>query len=136
MFESLFTEKLAWFKQNEKPEAVLIIADRPELIKIVIAWSNLEKNHAVELTEIIGESENLIWEWLWKNTEFSLAELKEKAGVYYSRSVLEQKIKLLTGNRAIYPDGTVNSFIQRYLQDQVVKLFETKSNKTTRSTRS
>jgi hypothetical protein len=37
--ETLYTEKLAWFKHNEKPEAVLVIADNLELIKIIIALS-------------------------------------------------------------------------------------------------
>jgi len=39
---------------------------------------------------------------------------------------LENKMKPLIGNRIIYPDGTVNSFVERYLREQVVKLFETK----------
>ncbi len=41
MIENLYAEKLARFKQNEKPEAVLLVADNPERIKIVIAWTNL-----------------------------------------------------------------------------------------------
>jgi hypothetical protein len=34
---SLFVEKLTWFKQNEKPETVSIIADNHELIKVIVA---------------------------------------------------------------------------------------------------
>jgi len=37
MAENIFYEKLAWFKQNEKPESVLVVADNAELIKIIIA---------------------------------------------------------------------------------------------------
>ena len=33
MAEDIFTEKLAYFKQNEKPEVVLLVADNPEFIK-------------------------------------------------------------------------------------------------------
>ena len=29
-----FAEKLEWFKRNEKPEIVLLIADDPQLIRI------------------------------------------------------------------------------------------------------
>lgn len=36
----------------------------------------------------------------------------------------------LTGNRVLYPDGTVNSFVQRYLRQQVLKLFQTKAKPT------
>ena len=37
MDEDLYTEKLDWFKQNERPEVVLVVTDNPELIKIVVA---------------------------------------------------------------------------------------------------
>jgi hypothetical protein len=35
-------------------------------------------------------------------------------------------MKPLIGNRILYPDGTVNSFVQRYLREQVLKFFDTK----------
>jgi hypothetical protein len=66
---------------------------------------------------------------LWKNTKVNLTELKEKTGVPYSESVLESKLKPLIGNRILYPDGTINSFVQRYLRERVLKLFESKLNK-------
>ncbi len=132
MTETLYTEKLNWFKQNEKPEVVLVIANNQEFIKIIIAWANLEVNPTDKLNEFTCESENEAWEWLWKNTIFSLAELKVKTGTPCSESVLEQKLKPLIGNHIIYPDGTVNSFVQRYLREQVVKLFEAKRKRPTK----
>jgi hypothetical protein len=134
--ETLFIEKLAWFKQNEKPETVLIVADNRELIKIIVAWSNLEVRTAGSLTMLVSNSENETWDWLWKNTGFSLAELKTKTGVSYCESVLEQKMKPLIGNRILYPDGTINSFVQRFLREQVVKLFEAKPKKSTKGAKS
>ncbi len=136
MSENLFTEKLAWFKQNEKPETVLVIADNHELIKIIVTWSNLEVKPADNLPNLTGNSENEVWEWLWKNSRFSLTELKAKTGISYSESVLEQKMKPLIGNRILYPDGTVNSFVQRYLRGEVAKLFEAKPKKTRKSIKS
>lgn len=132
MSEDLFIEKLAWFKQNEKPEAVLVMADNQELIKITISWTNLEVSLTDKLTELTGRTDNEIWEWLWQNAKFDLKELKEKTGVPYSESVLEGKMKPLIGNRVIYPDGTMNSYVQRYLREQVVKLFETKTKRPTK----
>lgn len=129
MSEDLFAEKLDWFKQNEKPEAVLVIADNLEFIKIIIAWTNLEVRCADKLTELANESEYEVWEWLWENASFSLTEFKKKVGVPYSESVLESKIRPLIGNKVLYPDGTVNSFVQRYLRERVLKLFEAKPNK-------
>ena len=40
MTEDIFAKKLEWFKENEKPEVVLCIADDSGLIKIIIAWTN------------------------------------------------------------------------------------------------
>ena len=127
--EDIYTEKLTWFKQNEKPEAVLVVANNPDLIKIVVAWTSLNVRRAEKLTRLTGESESEIWEWLWQNTKYRLSELKEKIGISFSEIALENKTKPLIGNRVIYPDGTVNSFVQRYLRERVLKLFETKPKK-------
>ncbi len=134
MSEDLYAEKLAWFKQNEKPEVVLLVADNPERVKLVLAWTNLNVKHTEKLTELRGEGENEVWGWLWENAKYPKKELVEKIGVPLSELGLESKMKPLIGNRIIYPDGTVNSFVQRYLREQVVKLFEAKPKKPTRKT--
>jgi hypothetical protein len=122
----LYADKLAWFKQNEKPEAVLLVADNPERIRIVIAWTSLEVGRAAKLREFKGGSENEAWEWLWENAVYSGEELIDKIGISFSVSGLESKMKPLIGNRILYPDGTVNSFVQRYLREQVLRLFDAK----------
>jgi hypothetical protein len=132
MGEDFWTEKLAWFKQNEKPETVLVVADNPELVKIVVAWTSLDVRRSDKLTKVHSENENEIWEWLWQNTKYSLSELKEKIGIPFSALALGNKMKPLIGNRVIYPDGTVNSFVKRYLREQVAKLFEAKQKRPVR----
>lgn len=126
----LFLKNLARFKINEKPEAVLIIADNPELIKIRVAWGNLDIRCSVTPTAIESESEHEIWDWLWENTGFDLSELKAKSGLPCHESVLPNILAPLIGNRVIYPDGTVNSYVQRYLREQVLNLFVTGKKKT------
>ncbi len=111
---------------------MLVIADNQEFIKIVLSWANLEVHCSENLTELPGESDSRIWEWLWTNARYSLKELKEKTGVAYSESVLEDRLKPLIGNRVLYPDGTVNSFVQRYLRERVLRLFESKRPNTKR----
>ena len=128
MYENVYAEKLTWFKQNEKPETVLLVADKPECVRLVIAWANLNVKRTEKLTELKSELENDIWEWLWENTDYSRAELKEKSGISYEIA-LENMMRPLIGNRVIYPDGTMNSYVQRYLREQVVKLFEVKPKK-------
>lgn len=128
----LYAQKLAWFKQNEKPEAVLLVADNPERIRIVVAWTNLEVRCAAKLTELKNESENEVWQWLWENARYSRLELIDRIGIPFSESGLESKMKPLIGNRILYPDGTVNSFVQRYLREQVLKLFDAKAKRPAR----
>lgn len=127
MNEDFYTEKLAWFKQNEKPEVVLLVANNPERVKLVLAWTNLNVKHAEKLAELKSESEDEVWDWLWENTTYSKRELIERTGIHFSEVALKGKLKPLIGNRVLYPDGTANSFVQRYLREQVVKLFEAKS---------
>ena len=55
--------------------------------------------------------------------------MKEKIGTSLSEIALGYKMKPLIGNRIIYPDGTMNSFVERYLREQVLKLFEAKTKK-------
>jgi hypothetical protein len=126
MGENFYVDKLAWFKQNEKPEVVLMLADDPERIGIVIAWTNINVKPAETMTELVNTYETGIWDWLWDNTLFSHRELKEKTGTSLSEIGLENKMRPLIGNRIIYPDGTVNSYVQRYLRERVVHLFENK----------
>ena len=126
MDENIYVEKLAWFKRNEKPEAVLLIAGDTERTKLVIAWTNSNVQINENLTKLDTESENEIWKWLWDNTTYSLKELKEKIGTASSEIALENKMKPLVGNHIIYPDGTINSYVQRYLRERVVELFEAK----------
>lgn len=130
MANDFYAEKLAWFKQNEKPEVVLLVANDPERVKLVIAWNNLNVKRTEKLTDLKSEGENEVWRWLWENAIYSKKELVEKIGILFSEAGLESKMKPLIGNRIIYPDGTVNSFVQRYLREQVVKLFETKPKRT------
>ena len=64
MTEDLYTEKLNWFKQNERPEVVLLLADNPDLVKIVVAWTSLDVKREDKLTDSPVESESEPWKWL------------------------------------------------------------------------
>jgi hypothetical protein len=131
MGSDLFTERLRRFKQNERPEAVLVIADEPEFTKIVVAWTSLDVRPAEKPSQFPGESEHEIWDWLWANARYSLADLAERSGL--TVPLIERKLKPLIGNRVLYPDGTVNSFVQRYLRERVLKLFDAKPRKPAKS---
>lgn len=122
-----FSELLRHFKKNEAPEAVLLVADDPTLTKIVVAWNNLDVRPVKRPRRSPGESEHDQWDWLWANVSYSLDDLAERSGL--AVSLVERKLKPLIGNRVLYPDGTVNSFVQRYLRERVLKLFDAKPRK-------
>ena len=125
-----YADKLAHFKENEKPEVVLLIADEAELIKIIVAWTNTTVARAAKLSALRGDSDSDVWDWLWRNAVYSREELIAKSAL--SEYGFEKKMRPLVGNRVLYPDGTVNSFVQRYLRDRVLKLFEAKPKRSTK----
>ncbi|MFA6450720.1 MAG: hypothetical protein WCX65_14700 [bacterium] len=128
MANELYYEKLNWFKENEKPEIVLFITDNEPRTRIVIAWTNTKTSVSKKVSSLNTDVESEIWDWLWQNTEFSLDELRMKSGI--SSIEIENRLLPLIANRIIYPDGTLNSFVQRYLRERVLKLFDAKHIKT------
>lgn len=116
-----FEERLKWFKENEKPEVVLMVANNEQRVWLVVAWMNTNVTRLKRQTHLSYGSENVVWEWLWENTRFSIDELRIRSAV--SEGEIESGMKLLIANRIIYPDGTINSYVQRYLRERVFKLF-------------
>jgi hypothetical protein len=131
MGNDLFRERLRRFKENENPEVVLLIADDPEFTKIVVAWTSLDVRSIETPSGLSGESERETWEWLWASASFSVDDLAERSSL--TVPLVQRKLKPLIGNRVLYPDGTVNSFVQRYLRERVLKLFDAKPRKSAKS---
>ena len=113
--DDLYSRKLGWFKKNEKPEGVLLVADDPELVKVIVAWSNTVTKSAQPPSSLSDTSEDYVWKWLWDNTLYSRGELLSRVALHERE--FERKWRILVGNRVLYPDGTVNSFVQRYLRE-------------------
>jgi len=129
MNDQRYEEKLAEFKAQEKPEVVLLLGDDADLVRITVAWTNTVTSQAKRFTRPPKEDNaDSWWRWLWENTKYSRQELMDKAHQSY-QGLFGQKLKALIGNRILYPDGTIHSFAQRYLREQVVKLFEAKATR-------
>jgi hypothetical protein len=127
--ERLWVERLAEFKSQENPEVVLLLPNAPDFIRITTAWTITAASPRAKLTQPPQDGgANAWWNWLWENAEFSLPDLVQKADL--SEFQVGRKLQVLIGNRIIYPDGTVNSFVQRYLRDKVPKLFQLKNART------
>ena len=127
MGEDLFSEKLAHFKENEKPEVVLLVADNQEFIRLIVAWTTTEVARMKRMKEPEDLSDAEAWNWLWKHTQYSEEELLLKSSL--SHLGFFCMMPVLISNRVLYPDGTVNTYVQRYLRERVIKLFAEKPKK-------
>ena len=120
MRASRFVEALHAFKEQENPEAVLLVASHKDYVNIASAWLHAEVERKRRLPVNDARSEAETWAWLWENVRFSPESLQERSGVPEER--FEQRLATLIANRALYPDGTVNSFVRRYLREKVLRL--------------
>lgn len=127
-----FGDVLSSIKANERPETVLIVADDADLIKLIVAWTNTSVTPTTRPTKLRGGTISEKWGWLWQNVKYSRQELIQKSGL--AAHEFDARLRVLIGNRVIYPDGTVNSFVERYLRDRVLKLFEAKPKRPLRKT--
>ena len=127
MDDRLYEEKMGWFKENEKPEVVLFMGEDSTLTKIALAWTNTTTKRSQKLSPLQSDSESEVWNWLWENTTFSRQDLLTRSGVF--EHGFDARLAILIGNRILYPDGTLNSFVQRFLREKVLRLFDTKSAK-------
>ncbi len=121
MSSDRWKERLHRIKEQERPETVLAIAGNSELIRVAVAWMGINAKRKKTLSPCPGDDEEAIWRWLWTNTAFS-------EGWFYSRIAgdkdkAERNFAVLVANRVLYPDGTVNGFVQRYLREKVLALF-------------
>lgn len=120
--QDLWREKLTDFKQREKPEVVLMVAGSAELTRIVLAWSGMPTKHKRRSKPCCAESEEETWLWLWDSVEFSQGELVSRVPGSTARTA--SNFAALVANRVLYPDGTVNSFVSRYMKERVLSLFK------------
>ena len=42
MDASIFYDRLNHFKQNERPEVVLLLVNNPDLVNIIVAWTSTD----------------------------------------------------------------------------------------------
>lgn len=125
MDDSLYEEKPRWFKENEKPEVVLFMDNDSTLTRIALAWTNATAKRSQKLSPLQGQSESESWNWLWENATYSRQDLLVRSGVF--EHSFDSRLTILIGNRILYPDGTLNSFVQRFLREKVLRLFDTKA---------
>jgi hypothetical protein len=122
---------LATFKRNEKPETVLMLAGSAELTRIAVAWSGTSVERKKRLCPCRKEDVQYLWQWLWDNTDYCKAQFLSRLPI--STEKADRMFESLVANRILYPDGTVNSFVQRYLQQRVLSLFKVRRSSQNRA---
>jgi len=118
MKKDRWLDTLEQFRNDERPECVLLLSGSPSLIRIVVAWTNMPIERRKRLTPFPPVEEQQ-WEWLWRNAVYSAERLAKY--VPSSDKELEQKLQALVANKVLYPDGTVNGYVERFLRARIVK---------------
>ncbi|MBI4614879.1 MAG: tetratricopeptide repeat protein [Planctomycetes bacterium] len=108
------------FRREERPEVVLLVEGDPELARIAVAWSYTPSAPGTLPAPPEGAPEPAVWRWLWENAVWSKEDLAARSGV--AAGGFEAKFQILAGNRILYPDGTMNSHVARYLRQRSLEL--------------
>ena len=121
-----FREGLESFKNNEKAEAVLLVAQSGQLVRLLLAWERTPIRRRRRQSEISGKgSDQSRWQWLWENVSYSVEDLAALSGL--SADQVEKHMAVLRGNRLVHPDGTINRYAAQYLKTKVLAQFKARS---------
>jgi hypothetical protein len=123
MRKDRWKERLNAFKGKECPEAVLMLAGagQDELMRIAVAWRQTDITRAKRLSKLKSEGDEELWSWLWENVRYERTALLARIPGAAART--EKNLDALIANRILYPDSTLNAYVERYLRQRVLKLF-------------
>ncbi len=121
MKKNLWSNRLDTLKRQEKPETVLVIAGSAELTRGVVAWMGIQTERKKRLSACEDTDGESLWRWLWENAVFPEAWFYSR--IPGCRKKAEQNFAALVANRVLYPDGSINGFVERYLREKVLALF-------------
>jgi hypothetical protein len=121
MRKDIWSRRLEEVKKRETPETVLVVAGSAELTRVVIAWIGVRATRKSRLSSCKGTDDETTWRWLWENMVFPEDWFYNR--IAGARKRAEQHFTVLVANRVLYPDGTINGFVERYLREKVLSLF-------------
>ncbi|HOZ49181.1 MAG TPA: hypothetical protein PLO37_21415 [Candidatus Hydrogenedentes bacterium] len=117
-----FQRTLDRYKQNEKPESILLVAQDWHLLRLLAVWDETRVQRRRRLSPFPENGDDeMCWQWLWKNACCSVEELAGLTGL--STDAVEKKTGVLIGNRIVYPDGTMTRLAAQFLRTRVLALF-------------
>jgi hypothetical protein len=120
---SNYSQILDEFKNNENPEAILVVGEDALMTRLVLAWPNVARTE-VEPPEPLSKDWDDVkrWDWLWSGIRYAKKDISSIVG----RNRLDVQLRVLIANRILYPDGTIHSYLTKFLRTRVIKLLEKK----------
>lgn len=108
----------------EAAEAVLFLQD-PAACRMAASWKRLPRRVVDHGLPPVDPEER--WAWLWHRVRYEITDWARLAAVPVpeARSVAH----VLTANRVVYPDGTLNRFARRWLAEQVAGMVKKERRK-------
>jgi len=127
MKQNGFERVLQYFKDHEQPESVLMVAGSMSLIRIILCWSRVKIRQIGPLKACNTRGDEEKWAWLWSNVSYRRDHLL--ASIPSATDRTEKELDALIASRILYPDGTINSFVQKYLQQRTLQVFGARQRK-------
>lgn len=85
-----------------------------DTMRVLAAWSKSEQGWSAPSRRAPTLATPTAWRWLVDGWELDVAGIADASGLPYS--VVRKKLDVLTGNRLIYPDGTMSQFAESSLR--------------------
>ncbi len=122
--KSKYNQILDEFKANENPEAILVVGEDSLMTRLVLAWPNVARTGTEPVEPLSKDWDDVKrWNWLWSGIRYSKKEICDVVG----RPRLDVQLRVLIANRILYPDGTIHSYLTKFLRTRVIKLLEKKT---------
>ncbi|MDD3655010.1 MAG: hypothetical protein PHO01_12695 [Desulfotomaculaceae bacterium] len=113
-------EVLAPYRAAQIPEIVNFLIDSPYLVKIALAWQQMEK-------DLTDPGPELDLSKLWKLVSIDYYQLSLMTGLEAIQ--IMDGMEILKNNRIIFPDGSMNRYVKAYLRSQVMHKLRPKIEK-------
>ena len=109
-------------RESESPDVVLLIAENPEAQRLIVSWKSLPRS--IKQAELEPDTIQEVWDLI----EFSVDKWAKIAHVH--SGLAKDLAEMLIENNLIYPDGTLNQYVQKFLNSQVIaKIAKPKAKK-------
>lgn len=117
---------VAAFQASEQNEAAAVLLDDEDgfdvdALRVLAAWTSMEHRwkEPAKACPDGGRATARAYAWLMSGVEVDYVAIADAAGV--SRSVAQAKMRVLTGNRLVYPGGSIAKVAKACLQASLAK---------------